>query len=74
MSAGLFPIATTEFGIRREDETGGSGANLIVEWVFVTSVSDSVIEVIMAIASRTQGYRFLTSRRVIKEFSLDSGD
>ena len=64
----LSPLATTQFGITREDESGGPGANFIVEWVSEKSVSDPVVEIVMVTASGTQGYTFLTYGQVIEEF------
>lgn len=64
----LSPMATTEFGITREDNRGSSGAKFIVEWVSEQLVSDPVIEVIMATTAGTQGIVLLTSGRVIEEF------
>ena len=63
----LSPLATTEFGIARQDESGGSGANFIVEWVSETPVSDPVIEAIMITYSGTHSYSFTSSGRVIEE-------
>ncbi len=63
----LSPLATTQFGITRKDESGGSGANFIVEWVSEKPVSDPVVEAVMLTTSGTQGYTFITSGRVIEE-------
>ena len=63
----LSPLATTEFGITRQDETGGSGANFIVEWVSEKPVSDPVVEAIMITFSGTHSYSFTSSGRVIEE-------
>ena len=63
----LAPLATTEFGITRQDESGGSGANFIVEWVSEKPVSDPVVEAIMITYSGTHSYGFTSSGRVIEE-------
>ena len=63
----LSPLATTEFGIARLDDSGGSGANFIVEWVSAKPVSDPVIEAIMTTSSGTHSYSFTSSGRVIEE-------
>ena len=63
----LSPLATTQFGITRRDDSGGPGANFIVEWVAEKPVSDPVVEAVMLTASGTQGYTFITSGRVIEE-------
>ncbi|MGK7892615.1 MAG: DUF3124 domain-containing protein [Xenococcus sp. (in: cyanobacteria)] len=63
----LSPLATTEFGITRQDESGGSGANFIIEWESEKPVSDPVIEAIMITFSGTHAYSFTSSGRVIEE-------
>ncbi len=63
----LSPLATTQFGITRQDESGGAGANFIVEWVSEKSVSDPVVETVMVTTLGTQGYTFITSGRVIED-------
>ena len=64
----LSPMATTEFGINRQDERGRSGAKFIVEWVSEQSVGDPVIEAIIGTDAGTQGFVFVTPGRVIEEF------
>ena len=63
----LSPLATTEFGITRQDVSGGSGANFIVEWTSEKPVSDPVVEAIMITSSGTHSYGFTSSGRVIEE-------
>ena len=63
----LSPMATTQFGITRQDDSGGPGANFIVEWVSEQSVSNPVVEIVMTTFSGTQGYSFTSSGRVIEE-------
>ena len=63
----LSPMATTEFGITRQDDSGGSGANFIVEWVSEKPVSDPVVEAIMITSSGTHSYGFTGFGRVIEE-------
>ena len=65
----LSPMATTEFGINRQDESGRSGAKFIVEWVSEQSVSDPVIEALIGTDAGTQGFVFVTPGRVIEEFN-----
>ena len=63
----LSPMATTQFGITRQDDSGGPGANFIVEWVAEKSVSDPVVEIVMITFSGTQGYSFTSFGQVIEE-------
>lgn len=65
----LFPLATVSFGITSEDDSGGSGANFIVEWVSEVPVSDPRVEIIMLVGAGSRGYSFLTSAQVVEEFA-----
>ena len=64
----LQPMATAEFAIARKDQSGGSGANFIVEWISEEEVSDPLIETIMHAGVGNFGYTFLSFGRVIEEF------
>ena len=63
----LNPWATTGVVIERTDESGGVGANFIVDWESGTSVSEPVIEAVMVSASGTQGLGFTGPGRVISQ-------
>ena len=61
----LPPLATAEFLVEEEDESGGSGANFIVEWVSAAEVSEPVIEAVMIGTAGSQGISFLSPGRVV---------
>ncbi|AFZ37916.1 hypothetical protein Sta7437_4450 [Stanieria cyanosphaera PCC 7437] len=63
----LAPLASTDFFIPEQDETGGSGANFIVEWIADQQVTEPVIEALMIATRSQQGISFVTSGRVIQE-------
>ena len=63
----LGPMANTEFGVARDDKSGGSGANFIVEWVAEKKVSNPLVESIMITTSGTQGFTFTSRGQVIEE-------
>lgn len=63
----LSPWATTGVVIERTDESGGVGANFIVDWEADTNVSEPVIETIMVSTSGTQGLGFTGPGRVISQ-------
>lgn len=63
----LGPMKTTEFVIDEKDETGGSGANFIVEWESPTPISAPVIEAVMIGTASSQGISFVTEGRVVEE-------
>ncbi|HEY9299210.1 MAG TPA: DUF3124 domain-containing protein, partial [Phormidium sp.] len=62
----LSAMASTDFVVRRNDTSGGVGANFIVEWVAEKEVSKPVIEAVMIGAESTQGISFVSPGRVIK--------
>ncbi|QDT00608.1 DUF3124 domain-containing protein [Adhaeretor mobilis] len=68
----LGPLASTEFLVEREDTSGGSGANFLVQWVADQVVSEPVIEAVMIDTSSQQGISFARSGTVIKEQATES--
>ncbi len=63
----LAPLASTAVVVPRDDETGGNGANFIVEWRADQKVSKPIVEAIMINTFSQQGMSFISSGRVIKE-------
>jgi len=63
----LPPLATTEFLVERDDATGGSGANFLVEWVATEVVHEPIIEAVMIDTKAQQGISFARSGTVIQE-------
>jgi len=63
----LAPLATTEFLVERNDASGGSGANFLVEWVAKEVVSEPVIEAVMVDTKGQQGISFARSGKTIQE-------
>ena len=61
------PMATADFVVPREDETGGSGANFIIEWVSKAKVTKPITESIMIFAGSSHSVSFLSRGVVIKE-------
>ncbi|KGF73009.1 hypothetical protein DO97_02895 [Neosynechococcus sphagnicola sy1] len=64
----LGSLAATAFVVNQDDDSGGSGAAFIVEWVAQRDVSDPVIEAVMINASGNQGLSFVSPGRVIKRW------
>ncbi len=62
----LNPLAATEFVVDQQDESGGTGAAFVVEWVAQTPVSAPVIETVMIHTLGNQGLSFVSQGRVIK--------
>ncbi len=62
----LAPLASTEFIVDQNDQTGGSGANFIVEWVAETEVFEPILEAVMVSTTSQQGISFLSKGRVIE--------
>jgi hypothetical protein len=57
----LPPLGTAEFFIPREDESGGSGANFIVEWEVALGGHRPVAEAVMLGSTGPVGYSFVTT-------------
>lgn len=62
----LGPMASTDYLVEQQDDTGGAGANFIVEWAADRAVTAPVIEAVMISASSSQGISFVTQGRVLK--------
>ena len=60
-------LATIEFVVARDDTTGGSGANFIVEWVAGEPVPEPVVEAVMIDTSGNQGISFVRRATPIEE-------
>jgi hypothetical protein len=59
------PLATADYLIETEDDTGGIGANFIVEWVSETETAEPIIEALMITTTGNQGISFISPGRVI---------
>lgn len=62
----LDALASTDFVVDRNDTSGGSGANFIVEWVAKTEISEPVVEAVMIGSALQQGISWISPGRVIK--------
>lgn len=63
----LGPLATGEFLVARDDTSGGSGANFLVQWAADTDVSPPVVEAVMIDTSSQQGISFVRGGVVVRE-------
>ena len=59
------PMASADFLVEQQDDTGGVGANFIVEWQADRAVTPPVIEAVMIGAASSQGISFVTEGRVL---------
>ena len=62
----LGPMASTDFVVEKEDTSGGSGANFIVEWQAEEAVTEPVVEAVMVSTSMGQGISIVTEGRVLE--------
>jgi hypothetical protein len=62
----LGALASTDFVVNQTDNSGGLGANFIVEWVAQTEISEPVVEVVMISTAFHQGISWSSPGRVIK--------
>jgi hypothetical protein len=60
-------LATTGFVVEGDDNSGGWGANFIVEWGAETPVYEPVIEAIMISSRSTQGFSLISTGRVVSQ-------
>lgn len=67
-------LGTTEVVIEREDASGGSGANFLVEWHADEPVTEPIIEAVMIDTESQQGISFVRRGSVISETVLKSED
>jgi len=67
----LQSLGTTGFVVAANDDSGGFGANFIVEWIAETPVSEPVIEGIMINTSSQQGLSLITTRRILDQITPD---
>jgi hypothetical protein len=61
----LGPFETTRYVIPRDDKSGGSGANFLVEWKSGKSVNPPIVESVMIGAEGQQGISFTSRGQVI---------
>lgn len=66
----LKPLATADFVITREDSSGGSGANFIVDWVAKTNVLEPLAESVMVATGSPQSMAFTSRGLVIKKSGI----
>ena len=66
-SVSIPPLVTTEVIVEREDASGGSGANFLVEWFANQPVTSPLIEAVMIDTQSQQGLSFALRGVVIQE-------
>ena len=68
----LKPLASIDFVVPENDQTGGSGANFLVKWSAETKVYEPIIEAVMLSTASQQGISFVSVGRVIESQSAPS--
>jgi hypothetical protein len=63
-------LASTDFFVDTGDQTGGIGANFIVEWVAEQPVYEPVVEAVMLSTTGTQGISFTSLGRVVTQIKV----
>ncbi len=66
----LKPLATADFVITREDSSGGSGANFIIDWGAKTNVLEPLAESVMVATGSPQSMAFTSRGIVIKKSGI----
>jgi hypothetical protein len=67
-SVTLKPLESTRYIVPQKDETGGSGANFIVEWQSDEAVNPPIIESVMIGTQSQQGISFTSRGQVLHVF------
>lgn len=67
-------LGTTEVLVERDDASGGSGANFLVEWYATKPVTEPIIEAVMIDTELKQGISFARRGSVISEGVPNSSD
>ncbi len=62
-------LAATEFLVERNDASGGSGANFLVEWVAQEEVTEPIIEAVMIDTKGQQGISFARTGKPVREIT-----
>ncbi len=62
----LDALASTDFVVDKNDTSGGSGANFIVEWVAQSEISEPIVEAVMIGSTLQQGISWISPGKVIK--------
>ena len=65
----LGPLASTDFFVDANEQSGGLGTNFIVEWVAEQPVFEPIVEAIMLNTSNNQGISLTSPGRVINQLS-----
>lgn len=62
----LAPMASVEFVVKRNDLTGGPGANFVIEWAGPAEMDDPIVEAVMIGQSGNAGFSFTSVGRTVK--------
>ena len=62
----LDALASTDFVVDKNDTSGGSGANFIVEWVAQSEISEPIVEAVMIGSTLQQGISWISPGKVVK--------
>lgn len=60
-------LGTTEIVVERDDATGGSGANFLVEWFALRPATEPIVEAVMIDTNSQQGISFARRGSVISQ-------
>ena len=65
----LGPLASTDFFVDADEQSGGLGTNFIVEWVAEQPVFEPIVEAIMLNTSNNQGISLTSNGRVLNQIA-----
>lgn len=64
--AELGPMASVEYVIKRDDLTGGPGANFVIEWAGPPDMDDPIVEAVMIGQSGHAGFAFTSVGKTVR--------
>ena len=62
----LGPMATVEYVVKRDDTTGGPGANFVIEWTGPAGMDEPLVEAVMIGQSGHAGFSFISQGKAIQ--------
>ena len=63
----LGPMASTDFFVDADEQSGGVGTNFLVDWVAEQAVYEPVVEALMLSTTSAQGISFSSPGRVVSQ-------
>ena len=60
------PMATVEYVVKRDDTSGGPGANFVIEWAGPKDMDEPIVEAVMIGQSGHAGFSFISAGKSVQ--------